>query len=76
MIRKRRIDELRYMQSKKSEWLAKGHGEYRLCLNEKDFFQEMKGEERMVAHFFRESNMPCKVRKFIFLMALVLCPFF
>jgi hypothetical protein len=28
-----------------------------------DFFKEMKGEERMVVHFYRKSNFPCKVRR-------------
>ncbi len=30
-------------------------------LSEKEFFAEMKGEERMVCHFYRDS-WPCKVR--------------
>ena len=29
---------------------------------EKEFFAEMKGEERMVCHFYR-SNWPCKVSR-------------
>ncbi len=41
------------------EWIRRGHGEYRE-VDEKDFFKEMKGEERMVCHFFR-NNWPCKV---------------
>ena len=42
------------------EWLKRGHGSYREIFGEKDFFAEMKGEERMVCHFFRD-NWPCKV---------------
>jgi hypothetical protein len=45
------------MQHKKREWVARGHGEYRE-LAEREFFAEMKGEERMVVHFYRES-LPC-----------------
>lgn len=42
------------------EWLGRGHGEYREIPGEKDFFAEVKDEERVVCHFFRE-NWPCKV---------------
>jgi hypothetical protein len=28
-----------------------------------EFFSEMKGEERMVCHFYRGNNMACKVRR-------------
>lgn len=59
-IRQQRLKELRLRQAKKTEWLAKGHGEYKEIQSEKEFFDEMKGEERMVCHFFRE-NWPCKV---------------
>lgn len=47
------------MQQKKQEWLQRGHGEYSE-IAEPDFFKDMKGEERMVCHFYRDS-MPCKV---------------
>lgn len=60
-LRQRRIQELRRQQEKSREWLAKGHGEYREIPGEKEFFAEMKGEERMICHFYRE-NWPCKVR--------------
>lgn len=60
-IRQKRAVELRKKQEKAKEWLARGHGEYREISTEKEFFDEMKGEERMVCHFFRE-NWPCKVR--------------
>ena len=46
------------LQSKRQEWLARGHGELRE-VSERDFFQEMKGEERMVCLFYRESP-PCQ----------------
>ena len=60
-LRQRRIDELRRQQERTREWVANGHGEYRELDNEKDFFREIKGEERVVCHFYRES-WPCKVR--------------
>ena len=49
----------------------RGHGEYREIPGEKDFFAEVKDEERVVCHFFRE-NWPCKVGVMICL-ALLLC---
>lgn len=48
------------LQSKRAEWMSKGHGEYQDIPGDKEFFAAMKGEERMVAHFYRE-NWPCKV---------------
>ena len=60
-IRQKRMADMKKRQEKTKEWLAKGHGEYSEVATEKDFFQAMKGEERMVCHFYRE-NWPCKVR--------------
>ncbi|EFN51665.1 hypothetical protein CHLNCDRAFT_54929 [Chlorella variabilis] len=58
-LRQKRVDELKRLQQKRQEWARKGHGEYRE-VEEKEFFKEMKGEERMVAHFYR-SSLPCQV---------------
>lgn len=60
-IRQRRVDEMKRMQKRREKWLQQGHGEYCDLSDEKDFFKEMKGEERMVVHFYRKSNFPCKV---------------
>lgn len=60
VLRQRRIDQLKQHARKKQEWLKKGHGEYREIEGEKAFFAEMKGEARMVCHFYR-NNWPCKV---------------
>jgi len=59
-LRQRRIDAMKRQQAKRQQWLAKGHGECRTIMDEKEFFAEMKGEERMIVHFFR-NNWPCKV---------------
>lgn len=61
-IRQKRIDEMRRQQDQAREWAARGHGVYTELLDEKSFFKEVKGEERVVAHFYRE-NWPCKVRR-------------
>lgn len=60
-IRTKRMVEIKHRQEKMKEWVARGHGEYREIHTEQDFFKEMKGEDRMVCHFYRE-NWPCKVR--------------
>ena len=59
-IRKKRMLALKKRQENMKEWAAKGHGEYTEVATEKDFFAAMKGEERVVCHFYRE-NWPCKV---------------
>ena len=53
------------LRQKRMAELAKGHGEYTEVLSEKEFFEAMKGEERMICHFYRE-NWPCKVRLDLF----------
>ncbi len=47
-------------QDKRKKFLAMGHGELRDLQDEKEFFAEMKGENMMVVHFYR-NNWPCKV---------------
>ena len=59
-LRQKRVLQLKLLAAKKQEWINKGHGEYAEVLTEKDFFKEMKGEDRMICHFYRE-NWPCKV---------------
>mmetsp|Transcript_31194 Transcript_31194/g.79528 ORF Transcript_31194/g.79528 Transcript_31194/m.79528 type:complete len:212 (-) Transcript_31194:958-1593(-) len=59
-IRAKRMAEMRKRQEKSKEWIARGHGEYQEVMTEQEFFKVMKGEERMVCHFYRE-NWPCKV---------------
>mmetsp|Transcript_4291 Transcript_4291/g.15011 ORF Transcript_4291/g.15011 Transcript_4291/m.15011 type:complete len:240 (-) Transcript_4291:82-801(-) len=59
-LRRKRLESMRHQADKKKQWLQRGHGEYREIFTEKEFFAEMKGEERMVCHFYRE-NWPCKV---------------
>mmetsp|Transcript_36730 Transcript_36730/g.80015 ORF Transcript_36730/g.80015 Transcript_36730/m.80015 type:complete len:221 (-) Transcript_36730:60-722(-) len=59
-IRQKRIDAMKAAQIKKQKWMQAGHGEVTDLQNEKDFFKVMKGEERMICHFYR-NNWPCKV---------------
>ena len=62
-MRQRRLQQMKLAAARKQDWAKRGHGEYREIFGEKDFFAEMKGEERMVCHFFRE-NWPCKVGEY------------
>lgn len=59
-IRQKRISEMRKQQELARDWVARGHGVYTELQEEKQFFKEVKGEERVVAHFYRD-NWPCKV---------------
>ena len=61
-MRQRRLDQMKRAAAQRQEWSRKGHGEYKEIFGETGFFAEMKGEERMVCHFYRE-NWPCKVRQ-------------
>lgn len=61
-LRQHRIDQMKLQAQRRQQWAAKGHGEYREVLSEKEFFSEMKSEARMVCHFFR-NNWPCKVQR-------------
>ena len=59
-LRQKRLLQLKVHNRKKQEWQDKGHGQYNEILGEKEFFKEIKGEDRLVCHFYRE-NWPCKV---------------
>ena len=59
-VRERRMQQLKKQAAKRKQWIARGHGEYDEIPSEKEFFTAMKGEERMVCHFYRD-NWPCKV---------------
>ena len=56
-IRRKRLEAMKAGQTRRKEWLAKGHGELRNIADEKEFFAEMKGEDKMVVHFYR-NNWP------------------
>jgi DNA-binding TFAR19-related protein (PDSD5 family) len=60
-IRRQRLDQLKRQHNKKQEWIAKGHGEYREIHDQKQFFEELKKEERAVVHFFRPSTRRCEI---------------
>lgn len=55
-----RAQHIKRAAARKQQWLAAGHGEYREAATEMDWFAEVRGEERAVCHFYRDS-WPCKV---------------
>eukprot|EP00227_Mantoniella_beaufortii_P007519 CAMPEP_0197591988 /NCGR_PEP_ID=MMETSP1326-20131121/14315_1 /TAXON_ID=1155430 /ORGANISM="Genus nov. species nov., Strain RCC2288" /LENGTH=226 /DNA_ID=CAMNT_0043157593 /DNA_START=78 /DNA_END=758 /DNA_ORIENTATION=- len=59
-IRRKRLESMKGDQDKRKAMLAKGHGVLNEITDEKEFFAEMKGEDMMVVHFYR-NNWPCKV---------------
>lgn len=61
VIRKQKLRNMQKIAKKKQDWLNAGHGEYTEVFGDKDFFSQIKGEERVVCHFYRAS-MPCEVR--------------
>lgn len=60
-LRRERLDQLRKVQTEKAKWLAQGHGDYRDCVDQKQFFEELKKETRAVVHFYRPSNRRCDI---------------
>ncbi|RYY36899.1 hypothetical protein EON62_01440 [archaeon] len=60
-LRRQRLEQLKRVQSEKQKWLAQGHGEYRDCLDQKQFFEDLKKEARAVVHFYRPSTRRCEV---------------
>lgn len=58
--RRKRLEEMRGNQTNRKEYLRRQHGEVNQLVDEKEFFSKMKGEEKMVCHFYRNSE-PCKV---------------
>jgi len=59
-IKRKRLESMKGEQNQRKAWLAKGHGELIQVQDEKEFFSQMKGENMMVCHFYR-NNWPCKV---------------
>ncbi|XP_074590782.1 thioredoxin domain-containing protein 9 homolog [Curcuma longa] len=58
-LRERRLQQMKKMAEKRSQWVSLGHGDYSE-ISEKDFFAAVKASDRVVCHFYRD-NWPCKV---------------
>lgn len=60
-MRRRRLDNLKKSADERAKWIAAGHGEYRDCPDQKQFFEELKKEARAVVHFYRPSTRRCEI---------------
>jgi len=59
--RRKRMEEMRGNMHNRTKYLSKQHGEVHQLFDEKEFFGKMKGEEKMVVHFYRTQSEACKV---------------
>jgi len=60
-MREKRRAAMISQEKKRQEWRAQGHGEYREIHGEKEFFQEVKGSERVLVHFYRSATIRCNI---------------
>uniref|UniRef100_A0A1I7ZZX4 Thioredoxin domain-containing protein 9 n=1 Tax=Steinernema glaseri TaxID=37863 RepID=A0A1I7ZZX4_9BILA len=60
-LRRKRLAEMKQKQAQKMELLANGHGKYEEVADEREFFAATKKSDRVVCHFYQESEMRCKV---------------
>ena len=60
-IRERRRRQAKELAAKAEQLKLQGHGEYRTIMDEKDFFAQVKGSERVVAHFGRGATPRCEI---------------
>jgi hypothetical protein len=60
-IRERRFRQAKDSALKAEQLKLQGHGEYRTVVDEKDFFAQVKGSERVVAHFGRSTTARCEI---------------
>ncbi|KAK0417162.1 hypothetical protein QR680_012860 [Steinernema hermaphroditum] len=60
-LRRKRLEEMKQKQTQKMEMMANGHGKYEEVPDERAFFDATKKSDRVVCHFYQESEMRCKV---------------
>ncbi|CAG0889662.1 unnamed protein product [Cyprideis torosa] len=60
-LRKERMQEMKKLAEKKSQWLQNGHGHYEELSEEKQFFEVSQKSENVVCHFYREEAFRCKI---------------
>ena len=60
-IRRRRLEAMKSSQDARKSALERGHGVVNDLDDEKAFFEKMKGEDKMIVHFYRNSSWPCEV---------------
>lgn len=60
-LRERRMAQLKKSVSQQKEWLALGNGTYSELGDQKEFFELVKGPDRLVAHFYRPTTWRCEI---------------
>ena len=58
-IRKRRIGQMRDKQKQRQQGKANGHGRLIEITEQKEFFEEVKTSDRVIAHFYTKTNSDC-----------------
>lgn len=61
LIRKKRIEQLKEVENRKSRWVAKGHGIYGEVPDPETFYRYVKESERVIVHFMRRSTPRCEI---------------
>lgn len=61
VLRERRIKQMKEKTKRHEALRALGHGEYRTCVDEKDFFAQAKQSDKMVVHFGRTATRRCEI---------------
>ncbi|XP_018319064.1 thioredoxin domain-containing protein 9 [Agrilus planipennis] len=60
-LRKKRMQELKALEEKQRVWRQNGHGQYEELPEEKTFFDTIKKSERVIIHFYTNTNFRCKI---------------
>eukprot|EP01050_Picozoa_sp_SAG11_P056523 SAG11_NODE_35119_length_268_cov_0.668639_1_plen_84_part_10 len=58
-LRMKRIEQMRAAQRRKEDGRRKGHGSLKDVHDQKQFFQEAKESDHVVAHFYRRTTKHC-----------------
>ncbi|XP_066901069.1 thioredoxin domain-containing protein 9 [Halyomorpha halys] len=59
-LREKRLKEMKHEAQLRTDWLAKGHGEY-TEIDEKDFFAACKKSTEIVIHFYKRDAPRCQI---------------
>lgn len=60
-LRRERVEQLKRSQKQRQQWALQGHGDYTEIADEKQFFAELKKEQRAVVHFYRAATRRCEI---------------
>jgi hypothetical protein len=60
-LRRKRLESMQTAHAARKSYLERGHGVVNDLDDERAFFDKMKGEDKMIVHFYRPSSWPCEV---------------